>query len=147
MLFNAVLASVVVVFQSLSPVRLFVTPWAAACQPSLSFTVSLSLLKFMFTEKMMPSNPLIFCHSLCPFAFNLSQHQGLFQWNGSSHQVAKVLELQLQHQLISFRMDWLESKGLSRVFSSSPVQKNQFFSAQPSLWPNFYICTWLLEKP
>ena len=38
-------------------------------------------------------------------------------------------------------------KGLSRVFSSTPVQKYQFFSAQPSLWPNTYIRTWLLEKP
>ena len=50
-----------------------------------------------------------------PSAFNLSQHQGLFQWVSSSHQVAKVLEFQLQHQsfqwtpgLISFRMDWLD---------------------------------------
>ena len=57
----------------------------------------------------MPSNHLIICY-LYSFAFNLSQHQGLFQWVGSSHQVAKVLELQLQHQsfsgysrLISFR--------------------------------------------
>ena len=39
------------------------------------------------------------------------------------------------------------SKALSRVFSSTIVQKNQFFSAQPSLWSNSHICTWLLEKP
>ena len=48
-----------------------------------------------------------------PPTFNLSQHQGLFQWVSSSHQVAKILEFQLQHQsfqwiFISFRMDWLD---------------------------------------
>ena len=41
----------------------------------------------------------------------------------------------------------LKSMGLSRVFSSTTVQKHQFFSAQPSLWSNSHICTWLLEKP
>ena len=41
----------------------------------------------------------------------------------------------------------LQSKGLSRVFSSTTVRKHHFFSAQPSLWSNSHICTWLLEKP
>ena len=41
----------------------------------------------------------------------------------------------------------LQSKGLSKVFSSTRVQKHQSFSAQPSLWSNSHICTWLLEKP
>ena len=40
----------------------------------------------------------------------------------------------------------LQFKGLSRVFSSAIIQKHQFFCAQPSLWTNSYICTWLLEK-
>ena len=40
----------------------------------------------------------------------------------------------------------LQSKGLSRVFSSTTIQKHQFFSIQPSLWFNFHICTWLLEN-
>ena len=79
-------------------------------------------------------------------AFNLSQHQSLFQWVGSSHQVAKVLELQLQHHWIfrtDFLQDWLvesprisllyKSKGFSRVFSNTTVQKHQFFTAQLSL--------------
>ena len=52
------------VVQPLSPVRLFATPWTAACQTSLSFTASQSLLKFMSTESMMPSNHLILCHPL-----------------------------------------------------------------------------------
>ena len=69
--------------------------------------------------------------SSCPQSF---QHQGLFQWAGSSHQVTKVLELQLQHQSfqwifrIDFPLGWtglifLLSKGFSRVFSSTTVQK------------------------
>ena len=41
----------------------------------------------------------------------------------------------------------LQSKGLSRVFSNTTVQKLQFFRTQPSLWPNTHIHTWLLEKP
>ena len=51
--------------------------------------------------------------------------------------------------LISFRIDYLISllsTGLSRIFSSPTVQKHQVFSAQPSLWSNSHICTWLLEK-
>ena len=64
--------------QSLSHVRLFVTPWTAARQASLSITNSWSLLKLMSIELVMPSNhhPLSFPS---PPAFNLSQHQGLFQ--------------------------------------------------------------------
>ena len=52
--------------------------------------------------------------------------------------------------LISFRYDWLiflKSKGLSRVFSSTKIQKHQFFGTQPSLWSNSHIRTWLLENP
>ena len=55
---------VVVVIQSLSHVQLFVTPWTAACQTSLSFTISQSLLQLMSTESVMPSNHLIFYHPL-----------------------------------------------------------------------------------
>ena len=94
--------------QSLSCVRLFVTPWTAAHQASLSITNSRSLLNLMSIELVMPSNHLILCCPLPP-AFNLSQHQGLFQWVSYSHQVAKVLEFQLQHQSFQwiFRVDFL----------------------------------------
>ena len=68
----------IVAVQSLSHVRLFVTLWTAACQASLSFTISQSLLKLMSIESVMPFNHLIFCHFLSS-AFSLSQHQGLFQ--------------------------------------------------------------------
>ena len=96
--------------------------------------------------------------SVAPFslALSFSQHQGLFQWIGSSHQVAKLLEFQLQHQSFKwiFRT-WfpleltglisLLSEGLSKVFSSTTVWKHQFFGTQPSLWFNSHIHTWLLE--
>ena len=89
---------VVVVVQSLSHVQLFATPWTAAHQAPLSFTISPSLHKLnvhWVGDAIQPSLPL---SSPSLPAFNLSQHQGLFQWISSSHQVAKVLELQLQHQ-------------------------------------------------
>ena len=86
----------------------FETPWTAAHQASLSITNSKSLIKFMSIESVMPSpsHPL---PSPSPPAFNLSQHQGLFQWVSSSHQVAKGLELQLQHQSFQWtaRTDFL----------------------------------------
>ena len=82
--------------QSLSRVQLFETPWTAACQASLSITNAWSLFKLMLIESVMPST--ISLLSPSPSAFNLSQHQGLFQGVSSSHQMAKVLELQLQHQ-------------------------------------------------
>ena len=66
---------IIAVVQSLSCVRLFATPWTAAHQAPLSSTVSLSLLKFMSIESVMLANHL----ALSPFAFSLSQHQGLFQ--------------------------------------------------------------------
>ena len=91
-----------------------------------------------------------------PSAFCLSQHQGLFQWVGSSHQVTRALELQLQHQsfnefsvLISFRIDWfdLDVQGTLKIVLQHHSLKYQFFSTQPSLWSNSHIHTWLLEKP
>ena len=98
----------IVVVQLLSRVRLFVTPWTAARQASLSFTISRSLLNSCPLSQWW--HPTI-SSSVTPFSssFNLSQHQGLFQWVVSSHQVAKVLELQLQHQSFQwiFRVDFL----------------------------------------
>ena len=74
-----------------------VTPWTAARQTSLSITNCWSLPKPMSIEPVMPSNHLILL-SPSPPALNLSQHQGPFRWVSSSHQMAKVLEFQLQHQ-------------------------------------------------
>ena len=133
-------------------VRFFATPWTAAHQASLSFTVSLSLLRLMSMELVMPSNHLVLS-SPSP-AISLSQHQGLFQCVGSLHQVAKILELQLQHQsfheysgLAAFRIDWLDLlavqgtlKSLLQHHSSkaSIVWSSVFFRVQFSR---------LLEKP
>ena len=102
-----------------------------------------------------PFHPL---SSPSPPAFNLSQHQGLFKWVSSLHQVAKILEFQLLTSFLPKNTqgwspsEWtgwisLQSKGLSRVFSNTTVQKYQFFGAQPSLRSNFHIHTWLLERP
>ena len=94
--------------QSLSCVPPFAAPWTAARQASLSITNSQSSLKLMSITSVMPSNHLILS-SPSPPTFNLSQHQGLFQWVSSSYQVAKVLEFQLQHQSFqwTFRNDIL----------------------------------------
>ena len=99
--------------QLLSCVRLFVTPWTPAHQASLSITNPWSLLKLRFIKSVMPSNHLILCHPLL-FLPSILPCISLFQWVSSSHQVAKVLEFQLQHQsfseysgLISFRIDWI----------------------------------------
>ena len=95
------------------------------------------------------SHPLL---SPFPAAFNPSQHHCLFVSGGQStgpSASASVLPMNIQGwfpfgltELIS-----LLSKGLSRVFSSTTIQKHQFFGTQLSLWSNSHICTWLLEKP
>ena len=86
-----------VVLQLLSCVQLFATHWIAACQASLSITNSQSLLKLISIESVMPSSHLILCRPLLllPSVFPSIR---VFSKVSSSHQVAKVLELQLQHQ-------------------------------------------------
>ena len=86
-----------------------------------------------------------------PPAPNPSQHQGLFQWVSSSHEVAKVVEFQSASVLPVNTQDWsplgwtgwifLQSKGLARVFSSTTVQKHQFFGTKLSLQSNSHIHT------
>ena len=108
-------------------------------------------------ESVMPSSHLILCHLLLLLPSNLSEHQGLFQWVSSSHQVAKVLELVSASVLPMNIQDWfplgltgwisLQSRGLSRVFSNTTVQKHQFFGPQLSSQSNSHIHTWLLGKP
>ena len=98
-------------------------------------------------EAIQPSHPL---SPSSRSAFNVSQHQGLFQWVSCLHQMAKVLELQLASVLPEYS-GWfpvgltglisLLSKGLSRVISSITVWKHQFFSALPSLLSRSHIHT------
>ena len=102
-----------------------------------------------------PSHPLL---PSSPLAFNLSQHQGLFQWVSSSHQVAEVFGASASASVLPMNINcWfplgltglisLLSKRLSRLFSSPTAWKHQFFGAQLSLWSTSHIHTWLLEKP
>ena len=83
-------------------------PMDCSMSASLSFTISWILLTLMYIESVMPSNHLILC---CPLLLRPSifPSMSLFQWVSSSHQVAKILELQLQHQSFQwiFRTDWL----------------------------------------
>ena len=139
-------------------------PLIAAHQASLTFTISWSLLKLMSIESVMPfslsSSAIPFSSCLQSFpasgSFPISWKDGLFhqfftsggQSTGASAS-ASVLPMSIQGWfpigltgLVS-----LLSKGLSRVFSKTTVQKHQFFGAQPSLSPNSHIHTWLLEKP
>ena len=80
-----------------------------------------------------------------PFAFSLSQHQGLFQCVSSLHLVAKQLDFSIspsnEFPLGLTGLISLQIKGLLRVFSSITIQKHQFFSAQPYLRSNSHICT------
>ena len=140
--------TIYIVVQSLSLLWLFVTPWTTAHQDSLSFTTSWSLLKLMSIESLMLSNHLFLCRPSLPFAFNLSRHQGLSQWVRSSHQVAKVLEFQLQHQsfqwvleVISFRMDRFDLHVVHKTLKcllqhhsskASVLRCSAFFMVQPS---------------
>ena len=121
------------VVQSFSRVRLFATPWSAARQASLSFTISWSLLKLMSIELVLPSNHLVLS---CPLLLLLSIYPSIRVFsNESSRRMRwpKIWSFSFsispsnEHPgLISFRMDWLDSlqsKGLSRVFSNTTVQK------------------------
>ena len=133
-----------VAVQSLSHVWLFVTPWTAAPQATLSFIIW-SWLKLKFIELVMPSNHFILC---CPLlllpsifpsirSFPMSW---LFASGGQSIGVsalASVLPMNIQgwFPLGLTGLISLLSKGLSRVFSNTTIQKHQFFSTQPSLYP------------
>ena len=126
--------------QLLSYVWLFVTPWTAACQASLSINISRSLPKSTSIKSMMPSNHLILCcplvpFSSCPQSFSASgsfQLIQLFASGGQSIGVSastSVLPMNTQHWSPLGWTGWisLQSKGLSRVFSDTIVQK-QFSS-------------------
>ena len=131
----------------LSHVQLFVTPWTAARQASVSITNSQRLLTHVHqvSDVIQPSHSLSYPS---PPALNLSQHQDLFKWISSSRQVAQVLEFQLQHQSFQwtprtdhFRMDWLDLltvqgnlKSLLQYHSSkaSILWRSVFFIVQIS---------------
>ena len=143
--------------QSLSRVQLFATPRSAARQASLPITNSRTLLKLTSIESVMPSSHLILCRPLLLLppippsvrVFSMSQ---LFTWGGQSTGVpasASVLPMNTQDWSPLGWTGWisLQSKGLSRVFPNTTIQKHQFFSTQLSSQTNSHIHIWPLVKP
>ena len=156
---SAAKANIVVgVVQSLSHVQPFSTPWTAAYQASLSFTISSSLLKFTSIESGMLSNHLNFCHPLL-FCLQSSLVSGSFpvsllftsgvQSIGAQSASAIILPMNMQgwFPLGLTGLISLQSEGLSSVFSSTTGPKHRFFGSQTSLWSNSHIHAWLREKP
>ena len=116
------------------------TPWTAACQTSLSITNSRSLPKLMSIESVRPSNHLILCHPLLllPSTFpsiRVFSNESVFASPGQSIGVSastSVLPMKIQDWFLLGLTGWISllSKGLSRLFSNTTVQKHQFFSTQ-----------------
>ena len=135
--------------QLLSRVWLFATPWIAARQASLSITNSRSSLRLTSIESVMPSSHLILCHPLLllptiPPSIRVFSNESTLRrrWPKYWSFSFSIIPSKEIPGLIS-----LQSKGLSRVFSNTTVQKHQFFSAQPSSLSNSHIHTWPQEKP
>ena len=142
--------------QSLSCVRLFVTPWITARKASLSITNTWSSPKIMCIQSVMPSSHCILCCPLLLLPLSLPAsgsfpESQLFSWDGQSIGVsasASVLPMNTQDWSPLGWTGWisLQSKGLTRVFSSTTVQKHKFYVVQLSSQSNTHIHTWLLEK-
>ena len=142
-----------IVVQSLDPVQLFKTPWTAASQASLSFTISQRLLKLMSIESVMTWKhlPSVVLFSSCLQSFPASGSFPMSQFFPSGDQSIGTSASASVHLLNLISLGFtglisLLSTGFSRVFSTT-IWKHQFFGAQPSLWSSSHISTWLLEKP
>ena len=141
---------------SLSHVWLFATPWITARQASLSITDSWSLLKLMPIESVMPSSHLILCRPLLllppiPPSIRVFSNESTLHMRWPKYRVsasASVLPMNTQDWSPLGWTGWisLQSKGLSRVFSNTTVQKHQFYCAQLSSQSDSHIHTWPLEK-
>ena len=141
------------VLQSRMSCRLFATPWTAARQASLSFTISRNLLKFMSIESMMLSYHLILilCCSLLLlpsifpslriFSNELTLHIRWPKYWSFSFSISPSNEYSGLFPLVLTGLISLLSKGLSRVFSNTTVKKHQFCGTQYSLWSNSHIHT------
>ena len=120
--------------QSLSRVRLFATPWTAACQASLSITDSWSLFKLMSIESVMPSNYLILC---CPLlllpsifpSIRVFSNESVLPIRWPKYWSFSISPFNEYSGLFSFRIDWFD---LLAIFSNTTVPKDRFFSAQLS---------------
>ena len=127
------LFSLYVLVESLSRVSLFLTPWTAACQASLSFTISQSLLKLMFILSIMPLNyliihcPLLLLPSIFPSIRVFSNDLALsIRWPKYWSFTFSISPSSEYSELISYRIHWFissQSKGLSKVFSSTTIKK------------------------
>ena len=130
-------------------------PMNIAHQAPLSSTIPWNLLKFMSITLVILPDHLILCHPLLFLPSNLPQHQGLFpvsqllsSGGESIRALASVLSMNIQGSfpLGLTGLSSLQSKRLSRVFSSTMIQQHQFLGTQP-LWSRSHIHTWLLGKP
>ena len=131
-------------------------PQTASCQASLSFTISLSLFKLMSIESVIPANHLILCY---PLLLLPSFVQGLFQWLGSSHQVATILELQLQSFQWIFRVDlvsdWLVWSPCCPRDTQESSPARSLLTCVQSIWViqslaaglKTSLCLWDLSSP
>ena len=146
-----------VVVQSVSHIWLFATPWTAACQASLSFTISQSLLQLMPIESVIPSNHLIFFHPLV-FLPSIFPSIGVFsndpalrmRWPKYWSFSFNISPSKEHPGPISFRMDWLDLlavQGTLRSLLQHHSSKASIFSTQLSSQSNSHIHTWPLEKP
>ena len=143
--------------QSLSHVRLFVTPWIAARQASLSITNSRSSLRLMSIESVMPSSYLLLCRPLLllppipPSIRVFSNESNLcMRWPKYWSFSFSIIPSKEIPGLISFRMNWLDLlavQGTLKSLLQHHSSKHQFFGAQPSSQCNSHIHTWPQEKP
>ena len=159
MLFQGQLDCVLVICCCCSVAKLCPTlfnPMDCRRQASLTFTISWSLLRFMFTESVIPSNRLILCHPLLffPSVFPSTRVFSIelalrIRWPKYWSFNFSISPSNEYAGLISLRIDWfdlLPVQGTPKNFSNTTVRRHQFFCTQPSLWSNSHICTRLLEK-
>ena len=127
------------------------TPWTVACQASLSFIISWSLLKLMSTESVMPSNHLILYHPLplLPSIFpsiRVFSNESTVCTNWPKYWSFSTSPSNDYLGLISFGIDWFDLPAVQGTLKS-PLQhhnsraQHQFFDVQPSLWSNSHIRT------
>ena len=141
--------------QSFSPVQLFVTPWTAARQASLSITNSQSLLKLMSVESVMPSNHLILCHpllllpSIFPSIKVFSNESVLCIWWPAYWNFSFSISPSDEYSgLISFRIDLFDFLVIQGTLKNLlQDHSSKALVLQCTLWSSSHIHTWLLEKP
>ena len=148
---NGIFSSV----QSLSNVRLFVTPWIAARQASLSIIISRSLPKLKSIKSVMPSSHLILCHPLLLLppilpSIRVFSNVSTLRIGGQSIGVSALASFLPKNTQDWPPLEWTGSPCSprdSQVFSNTTVQNHQYFGAQLSSQSNSHIHTWPLEKP